>query len=74
MEEMFKFVVDAVVNVTIVVLANGMESAEDAGAEKEMVGEEPTAYPEPVTEIPVPLVKVEVATDESAALPLPYNN
>ena len=40
--------------------------------ESEMVGDAPTAKPEPVTLMLVPLVKEEVATDESALVPLPY--
>ena len=63
MDEMFRLVVEARTEVMLVVEAYGIESAEEAGALKEMVGEEPMTKPLPDTEIPVPLVMVEVATD-----------
>ena len=42
-DEMVRFVVDAFVAVTIVVLAYGIKSALPAGAEKEIVGDAPIA-------------------------------
>ena len=58
-----RFVVDAVVAVIMVVLANGMERPVPAGAEKLMVSAEPTREPEPESEIAVPAIGEEVATD-----------
>ena len=69
--EMVRFEVEAREDVMTVVEAYGMVSADDAGAEKEMVGLPPTANPEPVTEIPVPEVKVEVATLWRPPVPAP---
>ena len=61
--EMVRFVVEAVVAVTIVVLANGMERPVPAGAAKLMVRAEPTSAPDPESEMAVPAIGEEVATD-----------
>ena len=52
--------------------AYGIERADVPGAENEIVGDEPTAKPPPVTLMPVPFVKVDVATLWSAPPPTPY--
>jgi hypothetical protein len=63
---------EAVVAVTIVVLAYGMESALPAGAEKEIWREPPrTERVELSSEIPVPALTVPVATLPIAPVPLP---
>ena len=61
-EETQRFVLDAVVAVTIVVLAKGMERPTVDGAAKLMVSAEPTSAPEPEREIAVPASGEEVAT------------
>ena len=62
--EILKFVDDAVVAVTIVVDANGIESPVPRGAEKLIVNPfPPTRLPVPVMEIAVPLLAVVVAMD-----------
>ena len=73
MPEIQRFVVDAVVAVIIVVEANGMESPVPRGAAKLMVSALPTSAPEPESEIAVPPIGEEVATDWYADEP-PYRS
>ena len=62
--EIHRFVLDAVVAVTIVVLAKGMERPVPAGAEKLIVNPlPPTSAPVPVILMAVPLLADVVATD-----------
>ena len=72
--EMVRFVVDALVAVIAVVDANGMRSADDAGAEKLTVSAfPPTRDPAvPANEMAVPAVTDEVATFCRAPEPTPY--
>ena len=74
MPEIQKFVVLAVVAVTIVVDANGMESADDAGAEKVIDGDtEPTTV-KAEHRIPDEHDAEDVATESNPPLPLPYKS
>ena len=69
-EEAMRLVEEAVVAVIIVVLAYGMESAEDAGAEKLMVRAlAPTRAAVPDSEIAVPAMAEEVATFANVLTP-----
>ena len=62
-EDTMRFVELAVVALTMVVLANGMERPVPAGAAKLMVSAEPTSAPVPESEIAVPATGEDVATD-----------
>ncbi len=62
-DETMMLVVDAVVALIIVVDANGIESPVPAGAAKLMVSALPTSAPAPESEIAVPAIGDEVATD-----------
>ena len=62
-EEIQRFVDEAVVAVIIVVEAKGIERPSVVGAWKLMVRAEPTRDPAPESEIAVPAIGEEVATD-----------
>ena len=62
-DEAMRFVDDAVVADTIVVDANGMERPTPAGAAKLMVSADPTSAPLPESEMAVPAIGDDVATD-----------
>ncbi len=73
-EEMKRFVDEAVVALTIVVEANGIERPVPAGAAKLMVRPvPPTSAPVPVMEMAVPFEAEVVATDWYAVAP-PYKS
>jgi hypothetical protein len=70
-EETKRFVEEAVVAVTIVVEAKGIDRGPVAGASKLIVRAGPTSAPVPESEMAVPATGAEVATEESAFVPLP---